>query len=155
MSQLQLCSWIITHADDLVRSLELAVEHRLQGIYTLGTSESYDFNTMAAMIKKNSGRILSPRTLRTLSRCLCTTRRPTSRRCRWRLARNRLCRSRRGSPRMQTVPVADYSFMRTECEPRTESVNDTPATVTSSPITESVSVPSEILASGKTTVHLS
>jgi UDP-glucose 4-epimerase len=52
-----------THVDDIVRGIEDAAEYELQGIYNLGTGESYDFNTMVEMI------ILTPNTLRTHLRC--------------------------------------------------------------------------------------
>ena len=39
-----------THVDDTVRGLVLAAEHELTGVYNLGTSESYDFNTVVALL---------------------------------------------------------------------------------------------------------
>jgi UDP-glucose 4-epimerase len=50
-----------THVDDVVRGVELAAEHRLQGIYNLGTGESYDFNEMVAMINDALGTDVEPR----------------------------------------------------------------------------------------------
>jgi UDP-glucose 4-epimerase len=49
-----------THVDDIVRGLELAADHELQGIYNLGTGESYDFNTMVAMINDVLGTEVEP-----------------------------------------------------------------------------------------------
>ncbi|WP_224269068.1 NAD-dependent epimerase/dehydratase family protein [Haloprofundus salinisoli] len=49
-----------THVDDIVRGLELAADHRLQGIYNLGTGESYDFNEMVAMINEALGTDVEP-----------------------------------------------------------------------------------------------
>ncbi|GGC49108.1 NAD-dependent epimerase/dehydratase family protein [Haloferax sulfurifontis] len=41
-----------THVDDIVRGIELAADERLQGIYNLGTAESYSFNEMVEMINE-------------------------------------------------------------------------------------------------------
>ncbi|MDS0300136.1 NAD-dependent epimerase/dehydratase family protein [Halogeometricum sp. S1BR25-6] len=49
-----------THVDDIVRGLVLAAEHRLQGIYNLGTSESYSFNEMVSMINDALGTDVEP-----------------------------------------------------------------------------------------------
>ncbi|WP_256546773.1 NAD-dependent epimerase/dehydratase family protein [Halobellus inordinatus] len=49
-----------THVDDIVRGLELAAEERLQGVYNLGTGESYDFNTMVEMINDVLGTDVEP-----------------------------------------------------------------------------------------------
>ncbi|WP_435194353.1 NAD-dependent epimerase/dehydratase family protein [Natronomonas sp. EA1] len=49
-----------THVDDIVRGLELAADHELDGIYNLGTGESYDFNTMVAMINDELGTDIDP-----------------------------------------------------------------------------------------------
>ncbi|QCJ48318.1 NAD(P)-dependent oxidoreductase [Haloprofundus sp. MHR1] len=49
-----------THVDDIVRGLELAADHRLQGTYNLGTGESYDFNEMVAMINEVLGTDVEP-----------------------------------------------------------------------------------------------
>ena len=35
-----------THVNDIVRGLELAADHELDGIYNLGTGESYSLNTL-------------------------------------------------------------------------------------------------------------
>ncbi|KTG11142.1 nucleoside-diphosphate sugar epimerase [Haloprofundus marisrubri] len=50
-----------THVDDIVRGLELAADHQLQGIYNLGTGESYDFNEMVAMINQVLGTDVEPK----------------------------------------------------------------------------------------------
>ncbi|WP_101297357.1 NAD-dependent epimerase/dehydratase family protein [Halegenticoccus soli] len=49
-----------THVDDVVRGLELAADHRLDGVYNLGTGESYDFNTMVDMINEELGTDVEP-----------------------------------------------------------------------------------------------
>ena len=49
-----------THVDDIVRGIELAADHRLQGIYNLGTGESYTFNTMIGMINDELGTDIDP-----------------------------------------------------------------------------------------------
>ncbi|WP_336025334.1 NAD-dependent epimerase/dehydratase family protein [Halobellus salinisoli] len=49
-----------THVDDIVRGIELAADHRLQGIYNLGTGESYTFNEMIAMINEELGTDVDP-----------------------------------------------------------------------------------------------
>ena len=49
-----------THVDDIVRGIELAAEERLQGVYNLGTGESYDFNTMVEMINDVLGTDVEP-----------------------------------------------------------------------------------------------
>ncbi|MGQ4555065.1 NAD-dependent epimerase/dehydratase family protein [Halobellus sp. GM3] len=49
-----------THVDDIVRGVELAADHRLQGIYNLGTGESYTFNEMIALINDALGTDVDP-----------------------------------------------------------------------------------------------
>ncbi|WP_410764573.1 NAD-dependent epimerase/dehydratase family protein [Haloferax sp. DFSO60] len=49
-----------THVDDIVRGIELAADNRLQGIYNLGTGESYSFNTMVEMINDVLGTDVEP-----------------------------------------------------------------------------------------------
>jgi UDP-glucose 4-epimerase len=44
-----------THVSDIVRGLELAAEHELDGTYNLGTGERYDFNTVIEMINEELG----------------------------------------------------------------------------------------------------
>jgi UDP-glucose 4-epimerase len=41
-----------THVEDVVRGLELAAEYELDGVYNLGTGESYDFLTVVEMINE-------------------------------------------------------------------------------------------------------
>ena len=50
-----------THISDVVRACELAAEHELQGIYNVGTSESYTFNTMVEMINDELGTNIEPK----------------------------------------------------------------------------------------------
>jgi UDP-glucose 4-epimerase len=50
-----------THVDDIVRGIEYAADHQLQGIYNLGTGESYDFNTMVEMINHELGTDIDPK----------------------------------------------------------------------------------------------
>lgn len=49
-----------THVEDIVRGLELAGVNRLTGVYNLGTSESYDFNTVVELINAELGTDVSP-----------------------------------------------------------------------------------------------
>ncbi|REA03879.1 nucleoside-diphosphate sugar epimerase [Haloferax sp. Atlit-6N] len=49
-----------THVDDIVRGIELAADERLQGIYNLGTAESYSFNEMVDMINDVLGTDVEP-----------------------------------------------------------------------------------------------
>ncbi|RDZ44856.1 nucleoside-diphosphate sugar epimerase [Haloferax sp. Atlit-10N] len=49
-----------THVDDIVRGIELAADERLQGIYNLGTAESYSFNEMIEMINEVLGTDVEP-----------------------------------------------------------------------------------------------
>ncbi|AKU08152.1 NAD-dependent epimerase/dehydratase family protein [Haloferax gibbonsii] len=49
-----------THVDDIVRGIELAADERLQGIYNLGTAESYSFNEMVEMINEVLGTDVEP-----------------------------------------------------------------------------------------------
>jgi len=44
-----------THVSDIVRGLELAAVHELDGIYNLGTGEAYDFETVVEMINDELG----------------------------------------------------------------------------------------------------
>jgi UDP-glucose 4-epimerase len=50
-----------THVEDVVRACELAAEHELQGIYNVGTAESYTFNEMVAMINEELGTDIDPK----------------------------------------------------------------------------------------------
>jgi UDP-glucose 4-epimerase len=49
-----------THVDDIVRGLRLAAEHELDGIYNLGTGESYSFNTVVDLINDELGSDVEP-----------------------------------------------------------------------------------------------
>jgi len=49
-----------THVDDVVRGLELAADHRLEGVYNLGTGEAYDFETVVEMINDELGTDVEP-----------------------------------------------------------------------------------------------
>lgn len=49
-----------THVEDIVRGLELAGKHELDGIYNLGTGERYDFNTVVGLLNEALGRSADP-----------------------------------------------------------------------------------------------
>ncbi|MFB6141994.1 MAG: NAD-dependent epimerase/dehydratase family protein [Halorientalis sp.] len=49
-----------THVDDVVRGLELAADHRLEGVYNLGTGDAYDFNTVVEMLNDELGTDVDP-----------------------------------------------------------------------------------------------
>jgi UDP-glucose 4-epimerase len=49
-----------THVADIVRGLEQAAEHKLDGVYNLGTSEAYDFNEVVEMINAELGTDVEP-----------------------------------------------------------------------------------------------
>jgi UDP-glucose 4-epimerase len=49
-----------THVSDIVRGLELAAEERLDGVYNLGTGDSYDFETVVEMINDELGTAVEP-----------------------------------------------------------------------------------------------
>ena len=49
-----------THVEDVVRGLELAADHRLSGIYNLGTGESYDFDTVVSLLNDELGTDVEP-----------------------------------------------------------------------------------------------
>ena len=49
-----------THVEDIVRGLELAAEHSLDGIYNLGTGEAYDFNTVVELLSEELGTEIEP-----------------------------------------------------------------------------------------------
>jgi UDP-glucose 4-epimerase len=49
-----------THVGDIVRGIELAADHRLNGVYNLGTGEAYDFNTVVEMINDELGTDVDP-----------------------------------------------------------------------------------------------
>ncbi|RLM71375.1 NAD-dependent epimerase/dehydratase family protein [Halorubrum sp. Atlit-8R] len=50
-----------THVDDVVRACELAADHELQGIYNVGTEESYSFNEMIELINEELGTDVDPK----------------------------------------------------------------------------------------------
>ena len=49
-----------THVLDIVRGLELAGDHKLNGIYNLGTGQPYDFNTVVNMLNDELGTEVKP-----------------------------------------------------------------------------------------------
>jgi UDP-glucose 4-epimerase len=49
-----------THVDDIVRGIEAVADHRLNGVYNLGTGESYSFNEMVRMINDELGTDVDP-----------------------------------------------------------------------------------------------
>lgn len=49
-----------THVDDIVRGLVRAAEEQLDGIYNLGTGESYTFNRIVELINDELGRDIEP-----------------------------------------------------------------------------------------------
>ncbi|MEF8821181.1 MAG: NAD-dependent epimerase/dehydratase family protein [Halovenus sp.] len=49
-----------THVDDVVRGVTLAAEHELQGIYNLGTGESYSFNELVELLNDELGTEIEP-----------------------------------------------------------------------------------------------
>ena len=49
-----------THVSDIVRGLELAADHELDGVYNLGTGVSYSFNEMVEMINEELGTAVEP-----------------------------------------------------------------------------------------------
>ena len=50
-----------THVDDVVRGLELAADHELDGVYNLGTGQRFDFETVVAIINDELGTDVEPR----------------------------------------------------------------------------------------------
>ena len=50
-----------THVDDIVRGIELAADHDLQGIYNLGTGESYSLNELVDHLNGALGTDIEPR----------------------------------------------------------------------------------------------
>jgi UDP-glucose 4-epimerase len=49
-----------THVNDVVRGLELAADHELDGIYNLGTGESYSLNTLVERLNEALGTDVEP-----------------------------------------------------------------------------------------------
>jgi UDP-glucose 4-epimerase len=50
-----------THVDDIVRGIELAADHDLQGVYNLGTGESYSLNELVERLNDELGTAVEPR----------------------------------------------------------------------------------------------
>lgn len=49
-----------THVNDIVRGLEQAAHHRLNGIYNLGTGNAYSFNTVVDLLNQELGTDIEP-----------------------------------------------------------------------------------------------
>jgi UDP-glucose 4-epimerase len=49
-----------THVSDIVRGLELAADHDLDGVYNLGTGERYSFNTVVELLNDELGANVEP-----------------------------------------------------------------------------------------------
>ncbi|SIR73102.1 NAD-dependent epimerase/dehydratase family protein [Natronorubrum thiooxidans] len=49
-----------THVDDIVRGLELAADHDLEGVYNLGTGEPYSFNETVSLLNDVLGTSVEP-----------------------------------------------------------------------------------------------
>jgi len=49
-----------THVDDVVRGIELAADHRLSGVYNLGTGKRYSFNAVVDLINRELGADVEP-----------------------------------------------------------------------------------------------
>ena len=49
-----------THVSDVVRGIELAADHRLNGVYNVGTGERYSFNTVVDLINDELGTDVEP-----------------------------------------------------------------------------------------------
>ncbi len=49
-----------THVSDVVRALELAAEHELDGIYNVGTGESHSFNALVDLLNDELGTDVDP-----------------------------------------------------------------------------------------------
>jgi UDP-glucose 4-epimerase len=49
-----------THVEDIVRGLEQAAEHELNGVYNLGTGEAYDFLTVVELLNDELGTDIDP-----------------------------------------------------------------------------------------------
>ncbi|MEF8853461.1 MAG: NAD-dependent epimerase/dehydratase family protein [Haloarculaceae archaeon] len=49
-----------THVDDIVRGLELAADHELQGVYNLGTGEQYSLNSLVEALNEELGTDVEP-----------------------------------------------------------------------------------------------
>jgi len=49
-----------THVEDIVRALETAADEGLDGVYNVGTEESYSFNTVVEMLNEELGTAVEP-----------------------------------------------------------------------------------------------
>ena len=49
-----------THVEDIVRGTVLAAEHKLDGVYNVGTGERYSFNTVVQMLNDELGTDIDP-----------------------------------------------------------------------------------------------
>ena len=49
-----------THVSDIVRGIELAADHELDGVYNLGTGQRYSFNTVVEMLNEELGTAVEP-----------------------------------------------------------------------------------------------
>ncbi|MFC6718327.1 NAD-dependent epimerase/dehydratase family protein [Natrialbaceae archaeon GCM10025810] len=49
-----------THVDDVVRALELAADHELDGVYNVGTGEAHSFNELVERLTEILGRDVEP-----------------------------------------------------------------------------------------------
>jgi UDP-glucose 4-epimerase len=49
-----------THVDDVVRALETAADHDLDGIYNVGTGDAYSFNTVVELLNDELGTDINP-----------------------------------------------------------------------------------------------
>jgi UDP-glucose 4-epimerase len=50
----------LTHVEDVVRGIELAADHRLDGVYNLGTGEQYSANEVVAQLQSVLGTEIEP-----------------------------------------------------------------------------------------------
>jgi UDP-glucose 4-epimerase len=49
-----------THVDDVVRAVELVADHRLEGVYNVGTGEAYSFNRVVELLNEELGTDVEP-----------------------------------------------------------------------------------------------
>jgi UDP-glucose 4-epimerase len=49
-----------THVDDVVRAVELAADHELDGVYNVGTGEAYSFNRVVELLNEELGTDVEP-----------------------------------------------------------------------------------------------
>jgi UDP-glucose 4-epimerase len=49
-----------THVDDVVRAVELVADHRLEGVYNVGTGEAYSFNRVVELLNEELGTSVEP-----------------------------------------------------------------------------------------------